>query len=196
MSEIDNILKIKQTGLKLAKGNLLVATPLLYDFYFGKSVIILTEHSEEGSVGLILNKKANKQVKELVPSFNDIDLPLFLGGPVNQDQLFFIHNNSFVEETFSIGNGLFWGGNLQQVIDFINDGIISKDNIKFFLGYSGWSSMQLQNEINTNSWVITKPDNIYNILQNSDNSLWKSIVASLGKEYKKWFVFPTNPIDN
>lgn len=196
MSDIDKILNIKQTGLKLAAGNLLVSTPLLNDFYFGHCVILITEYDKAGSVGLILNKRTKSRVNELVPSLSAVDMPLFIGGPVNQDQVFYIHNNKFVENTLPIGNDLFWGGDLNQISDFIKDGIFTKNDIKFFLGYSGWSANQLETEIKTDSWVVTKPSNSGFIFQNGEFNLWKSIVTDLGSEYKKWFIFPTNPLDN
>jgi len=196
LSEIDKILKIKQTGLKLAPGNLLVSTPLLHDFYFGHSVILLVEHERTSSMGFILNNMSQNLVSEIVPELEEIDFPIYIGGPVSHDRAFFIHKNKQIQGSISLKNGLFWGGDIEQVKDFIRDGIISKNEIKFFLGYSGWAGQQLENEIKTDSWIITKPNSIDEILQSNGSFLWKSTVAKLGNEYKQWFNFPINPMDN
>lgn len=196
MSEIDKILKIKQTGLKLESGNLLVSTPLLHDFFFGHSVIILVEHDQTSSMGFILNNMSEGLVCEIVPELDEIYFPIYIGGPVNHDRIFFIHKNPEIHDSIPLNNGLYWGGDIEQVKEFIKDGIISEDDIRFFLGYSGWTEQQLENEIKTNSWIITKPYSIDELLRNNGSFLWKTIVSKLGKEYKQWFNFPINPMDN
>lgn len=196
MGQIDKILKIKQTGLKLEAGNLLVSTPLLHDFFFGHSVILIVEHLKTSSMGFILNNMTQNLVGEIIPGLEEIDFPIYLGGPVSHDRAFFIHKNKKINDTIPLKNGLFWGGDIDQVLDFIKDGLILEKDIKFFIGHSGWGAKQLVNEIKANSWIITKPYSIDDIIQSSGSLLWKSTVAKLGEEYKKWFNFPINPMDN
>lgn len=196
MKDAYNILNIKQTGHVLDSGNLLVSTPLLHDFYFGHSVILLVEREFTSTMGFILNNLSRNVVSDIVIEMSDVHFPIFIGGPVNQDRVFYIYKNNNIHNSISINNGLFWGGDIDQIKNFIKDGIISKDEIKFFLGYSGWQEQQLEEEIRRDSWIITKPNSIDEILNTNANNLWKSVVAKLGKDYKNWFNFPVNPMDN
>jgi len=196
LSEIDKILKIKQTGLNLESGNLLVSTPLLHDFFFGHSVILLVEHEQNSSMGFILNNMTEDLVCDIVPELDGVYLPIFIGGPVNHDRAFFVHNNKEVQDSIPLNNGLYWGGDIEQVKKFIKDKIISEHDIRFFIGYSGWTAQQLENEIKTDSWIIADPKPTEELLHSNPDYLWKTTVSKLGYQYKKWFNFPINPMDN
>ncbi len=196
MNDIDKLLKIKQTGIKLEAGKLLVSTPLLNDFYFGHSVILICEHEESSSLGFILNNKIIDKVSQIIPSMTGIDLPIFVGGPVNQDRAFFIHNNKLIEDSIAINDNIFWGGNIEQVQVFIKEGLIKSNEIKFFLGYAGWTANQLEREINENSWIVSNIDLENNIFDDNVKFYWKKTIQKLGKNYKIWLNFPVNPSDN
>jgi putative transcriptional regulator len=105
------------------KGNLLIAEPtILGDISFNRSIILLADHTEEGSIGFILNKPLDYTISDLLP---EIEKPLrvYNGGPVEQDNLYFIHKiPELIPESIEISNGMFWGGDFRSVIKLINDG--------------------------------------------------------------------------
>ncbi|WP_295336586.1 YqgE/AlgH family protein [Flavobacterium sp.] len=182
---------------KLQKGQLLIAEPsIIGDLSFNRSVILLADHNEDGSVGFILNKPLKYTIKDLIPEI-EAKFKIYNGGPVEQDNLYFIHNvPDLIPNSIEISNGIFWGGNFELTKDLINQGLIKKKNIRFFLGYTGWDSEQLENEMQSNSWILSK--NIYkkDILSKSSLHFWKEKIIELGGEYLIWSNAPENPILN
>ncbi|MEY2629109.1 MAG: hypothetical protein RLZZ469_4 [Bacteroidota bacterium] len=182
---------------KLQKGQLLIAEPsIIGDLSFNRSVILLADHNEEGSVGFILNKPLKYTIKDVLPEI-EAKFKIYNGGPVEQDNLYFIHNvPDLIPNSIEISNGIFWGGNFELTKDLINQGLIKKKNIRFFLGYTGWDSEQLENEMQSNSWILSK--NIYkkDILGKSSAHFWKEKILELGGDYLIWSNAPENPILN
>ena len=129
------------------KGKLLIAEPsIIGDVSFNRSVILLADHNSLGTVGFILNKPLPYSLKDLVENTNS-ELTIFNGGPVEQDNLYFIHNSpELIPDSLEISNGVFWGGNFEIVLELINSKLISENDIKFFLGYSGWDEKQLDTD--------------------------------------------------
>jgi putative transcriptional regulator len=182
---------------KLQKGQLLIAEPsIIGDLSFNRSVILLADHNEEGSVGFILNKPLKYTIKDVLPEI-EAKFKIYNGGPVEQDNLYFIHNvPHLIQNSIEISNGIFWGGNFELTKDLINKGLIKKKNIRFFLGYTGWDSEQLESEMQSNSWILSK--NIYkkDILGKSSAHFWKEKILELGGDYLIWSNAPENPILN
>ena len=179
------------------KGNLLIAEPtILGDISFNRSIILLADHTEEGSIGFILNKPLDYTISDLLPEI-EIPLRVYNGGPVEQDNLYFIHKTpELVPESIEISNGIFWGGDFKSVIKLINDGELSEKDIRFFLGYSGWDANQLATELISNTWIVT--ENIYknSIIEKSDVTFWKEKMLELGGEYSIWSNAPEDPSFN
>jgi len=182
---------------KPKKGNLLVAEPLLNsDLPFNRSVILLADHSNKGSVGFILNKPLHYTICDLVPGIV-VPLKIYNGGPVEQDNLYFIHNTpNLVPNSIEIAQGIYWGGCFDSIRTQINDGIITQRNIRFFLGYSGWGKQQLQNEVQSKSWIISKNNLQKKILEKSSTHLWKEKIKELGGVYLIWANAPEDPSYN
>lgn len=182
---------------KLQKGQLLIAEPsIIGDLSFNRSVILLADHNEEGSVGFILNKPLKYTIKDLLPEI-DAKFKIYNGGPVEQDNLYFIHNvPHLIPNSIEISNGIFWGGDFELTKDLINKGLLKKKNIRFFLGYTGWDSEQLETEMQSSSWILTK--NVYEnkILGKASVHFWKEKIIELGGEYLIWSNAPENPILN
>lgn len=182
---------------KLQKGQLLIAEPsIIGDLSFNRSVILLADHNQDGSVGFILNKPLKYTIKDLLPEI-EAKFKIYNGGPVEQDNLYFIHNvPELIPNSIEISNGIFWGGNFELTKDLINQGLIKKKNIRFFLGYTGWDSEQLESEMQSNSWILSK--NIYkkDILGKSSALFWKEKILELGGDYLIWSNAPENPILN
>jgi putative transcriptional regulator len=182
---------------KLEKGHLLIAEPsIIGDLSFNRSVILLADHTSEGSVGFILNKPLKYTIKDLLPEI-DSDFKIYNGGPVEQDNLYFIHNiPDLIPNSIEISNGIFWGGDFEFTKELINTGIIKKKNIRFFLGYTGWDSKQLENEMQANSWILIKNTYKNKILSKVTVHFWKEKILELGGDYLIWSNAPENPILN
>ena len=87
----------------------------------------------------------------------------------------------------------FWGGDFDATIALINKGIITPRDIRFFLGYSGWSSLQLDQELDSKSWIVVKNHYESEIIEKSSNSFWKEKMMELGGDYLLWSNAPENP---
>ena len=180
--------------LKPKKGKLLIAEPTLTgDVSFNRSVVLLAEHNAEGSVGFILNKPLEYTISDLITEIK-IPFQVYNGGPVEQDNLYFIHKvPHLIAKSIEISDGIFWGGDFEKTIDLINREVISEEDIRFFLGYSGWSSLQLDQELSSKSWVVVKNDYESAIIQKSSDAFWKEKMVELGGSYLLWSNSPENP---
>ena len=140
----------------LIKGQLLISEPsIIGDLSFNRSVILLADHDKEGSVGFIINKPLKYTINDLIPEVR-ARFKIYNGGPVEQDNLYFIHNiPDLIPNSIEISNGIYWGGDFESTKELINNGTIQKGNIRFFLGYTGWGQNQLEAEMNSNSWIVT-----------------------------------------
>lgn len=183
--------------VKPQKGTLLIAEPSLTgDVSFNRSVVLLAEHNEEGSVGFILNKPLEYFINDLVKEIA-IPFQMYNGGPVEQDNLYFIHRvPHLIANSIEISDGIYWGGDFEKIIDLINTKIISENDIRFFLGYSGWSALQLEQELLSNSWIVVKNDYQSDIINKSADAFWKEKMMELGGNYLLWSNSPENPSMN
>lgn len=182
------------TTLKPEKGVLLVAEPsIIGDVSFNRSVVLLAEYNLEGSVGFILNKPLEYRLKDFVPEVNS-NLPVYNGGPVEQDNLYFIHRiPEIIPDSIEISNGIYWGGDFSAITELLKEDKLKEDQIRFFLGYSGWESEQLEQELLVNSWVVV-PNNYKNeIIGKSYSNFWKEKMIEFGGDYLIWSNAPENP---
>ena len=166
------------------KGHLLIAEPsTLGDVSFNRSVVLLAEHNDEGSIGFILNKPLNYTINDLLPEI-EASFKIYNGGPVEQDNLYFIHNiPEIIPNSVEISNGIYWGGDFETTKHLINTGEINKNNIRFFLGYSGWSVNQLEMEMQENAWIVSENSLKKKLLSKSSNQFWKEKIIEQGGEY-------------
>lgn len=196
MTDINDILKIRTNNLKPAKGKILISEPFLVDYYFKRSVVLLAEHNEEGTFGLIINKPVDIILSDVLKDFPVFDSPVFLGGPVKTDSLYFIHTlGNNIENSLEITEGLYWGGEIEHVKELITIGKIQPNEIKFFIGYSGWVSRQLEGELARNSWLVANTD-AKQVMESNPSSFWKEAVNNMGGDYTYWTNFPTDPALN
>lgn len=183
--------------LKPKKGHLLIAEPsIIGDLSFNRSVILLADHSQEGSIGFILNKPLRYQLRDLLPETAST-FTVYNGGPVEQDNLYFIHKvPDLIPESIEISKGIYWGGNFDAVLSLLDKQLLKKSDIRFFLGYSGWEADQLDSELESNSWLIS--ENIYNenLIRKSTTTLWKQKMLEMGGDYSLWSNAPEDPSYN
>ena len=155
-------------------------------------MVLLCEHNQEGSFGLVLNQLTNLQLDDVIENIY-AEFPLFLGGPVEQNTLHFIHRlGNEIDNTIEIGNGIFWSGDFEQVKTLINIGKISANDIRLFVGYSGWSAEQLEREIKQDAWIISEIDAEV-IFDTPSKDFWREVLKRMGGEYKVLANYPTDP---
>ena len=185
------------TTIKPKKGCLLIAEPtIIGDISFNRSIILLADHNDEGSIGFILNKPLDYTIRDLIPEIK-ADFKIYNGGPVEQDNLYFIHKiPELIPNSIEISMGIYWGGDFDKVAELIANDEIEENNIRFFLGYSGWASDQLDDELKSNSWLVT--ENIYenSIIEKDYESFWKEKMLEFGDDYSIWSNAPENPSFN
>lgn len=175
------------------KGKLLISEPFLPDTFFNRTLVYMTEHTEKGSVGFILNKSINIKVKDAVEGFSAWDGNLTMGGPVAPDTLHFLHTfGDLVPESVWIADNIYWGGDVDTMKKLISSGKVSTGQVRFFLGYSGWGEGQLENELQENSWVIGKI-NPEAIMTYRTEDTWKMALRQMNKRYRIWADFPESP---
>lgn len=178
---------------KPAGGRILVSQPSLSDRFFSRSVIMLAEHSTDGSFGFIVNKPANIKLSKVTDEFGTFDTDLYLGGPVHVNSLFYVHSKGdIIKDSFKIIEGVFWGGDLGAIRKLISSGKMTDKDIRFYAGYSGWESTQLDREMKENSWIVLDGQNRY-VFGSRPTNLWKKIVLTLGKDYAPWINYPYDP---
>lgn len=175
------------------KGSLLISEPFLPDPNFERTVILLCEHNEQGSFGFVLNKPSLLRMNDVIQemgSFSDI---LYVGGPVQQDTLHFIHRSPDIEGGLKIAEGIYWGGNFETVAILLKQDLLKSDDFRFFLGYSGWGEGQLNDEIEQNSWIVSDLVTSTQIFETEPEILWKEVLKNMGGKFKMFSNYPTDP---
>jgi putative transcriptional regulator len=181
--------------IKPQQGIILISEPSLRDFYFRQSIVLLAEHNNEGSFGIIINKPIQAQLNDIIKDFPEFNAPVYLGGPVKTDSIFFIHTKPEIEESLQIMKGLYWGGDIEVVREMINLHRITENEIRFYVGYSGWNPDQLDREISEKSWILSHT-NVDEVIHDHPENLWQSHLKNLGKDYAVWANFPADPSFN
>jgi putative transcriptional regulator len=177
----------------VGKGSILISEPYLGDPNFERTVIVVVEDSEEGTVGFIMNKPSVMTVDSVITNLDSFTQEVFVGGPVAQDSLHFIYKGEpVVEDSVELGTELYWGGNFEHFLELARLKVLNPLNFRFFLGYSGWAQGQLKTEISENSWILgnTKIEEVFEM---EYDKMWQSILKNMGGKYKMYSNFPTDP---
>jgi putative transcriptional regulator len=148
--------------MKLKAGILLKSTESLNGSFFEGVTILITEYNDNGAMGFVISQCFDRQLNELVEFKHSPGFPLYDGGPVDKEHLFFIHRRpDIIEDSIEIGNGICSGGNFKQAVRAINENRISTEDIKIFIGYCGWNKGELEAEIEEGSWIMTTFENVF-----------------------------------
>ncbi len=179
------------------KGDLLISEPYLPDPHFARAVVLVCEHDENGSFGYVLNKPSPALFADVVAEASGFKEKLFIGGPMQQDTLHFIHRAPEVMPCGeNIGGGIYWGGDYDLLLAMIDLGQIDPNDFRFFLGYSGWDAGQLKKELATKSWIVRKGISAGKVFDIDASLLWKSVLESLGGKFKMFANYPADPSMN
>jgi len=176
-------------------GELLLSEPFLQDDNFSRAVILVCEHEDKiGSVGFVMNKPSILNLGDLVAELDFLKAEVFVGGPVEQNTLHFIYFGvQLMEESKSLGNGVWWGGDFSDLIQHINSGELDLNQVRFFMGYSGWSSGQLAAELSAQSWIVYSDPWSQELFDNSPDQLWRSLMKCKGGDFEIQSNYPIDP---
>lgn len=175
------------------RGKILISEPFLTDSFFSRSVVYLTDHTDEGSVGFIINKSLDIRIENALEGFDNYNETISMGGPVAANTLHYLHTlGDLIPGSIWVKDNLFWGGDLDSIRKLVASEVIKRDQIRFFLGYSGWTKGQLQKELNENSWVIARVP-AETIMKSRGEDTWRDILRGINKKYKIWAEFPESP---
>ena len=174
-------------------GILLISDPFLKDPNFMRTVVFLCEHQEQGSFGFVLNRKYENTIDELIPELDGYKIPVYDGGPVQRDTIHFLHQYpNDIPGSMEVIKGVYWGGDFEAVVDMIKKNVIESNKIRFYIGYSGWSGGQLDDELKEKSWLTVRGTRKL-VFHSKYEEIWKESLRQLGGEYEMMINFPIDP---
>ncbi len=182
--------------LKPKAGRLLVSEPYLPDPNFERTIILLCEHNDEGTVGFVLNKPSLSKLGDLIKDASQLENIVCMGGPVQQDTLHYVHRCRDIDGAIEIAEQVFWGGSFEQVIEKLESKQLRHEDIKFFLGYSGWSPGQLDEEIKVNSWIVSNFVTEELIFETTEDEMWRKTLKKMGGRFSMYSNYPVDPSMN
>lgn len=191
-----SIFNLKTIKLPVHEGDLLIAQPFLDEDWFSRAVISVIDYDRKnGATGVVLNNLMTYTLGEVLdgvaPGAHDI--PVFCGGPVSQDRLYFIHTlgTQIFAGAREYAPGLYIGGDFDSAMQYVNEGYPVDGCLRFFVGYSGWSPGQLEQEMRDDTWaispVIGEPADL---LRGEGDPYWHRIVRQMGTAYRSWQLLP------
>ncbi len=164
-------------------GQLLIAHPLLNDGFFNRSVIFITNGSNDDSFGFCLNFKTEYKLRDLRPQVKNGNFPIYEGGPVEKNQLFFLHTlGKDISDSFHVRDNIYFGGDFNEMLHLIEHGKVKQNQVRFFVGYSGWGDGQLAKEIKSKSWMVNE-GSIEDLLLIDYSDLWKLKLEEMKESY-------------
>ena len=196
---LHNLLYNNSTKVTPQRGSLLIADPMMEEVYFRRSVVMILDVDEDrGHLGLTLNKTTRLTLKDLMPDWETgKTVPVYCGGPVDLERLFLLHTlGDIIPDAIEIVPGIYVGGDVEKILEYIEMGGEIENRLRFFLGYSGWSNGQLKSEIAGHSWAVRTPTQGENLLEGSENDYRRREVEKLGEAYRSWLVVPQDPSFN
>lgn len=171
----------------------MVSEPYLPDPNFERSIVLLCEHNESGSFGFVLNKPSLALLNDVMEGLETLNVPLFVGGPVQQDTLHYLHRCDEVAGATQIAEDVYWGGDFDNLKFLINSQQINQKDIKFFLGYSGWSEGQLNAELEADSWIVSNKFDGELVFETNPKEMWKKSLESMGGRFSIYSNYPEDP---
>ncbi|MGB1241681.1 MAG: YqgE/AlgH family protein [Chitinophagales bacterium] len=172
------------SNIKPKTGRFMLAEPFMNCPEFDRTVVLLCEHDEEkGTFGLVVNRKMEESLSSLVPDLDGFDVPLYYGGPVGENSLYYLHDYpELIEGSVKISEGIYMGGDFEQLKSHINTRKIDPRFIRFYVGYSGWEAGQLTEEMGTNSWIVVPSESKY-VFSSGSKNLWREVLRDTNDDH-------------
>lgn len=176
----------------LRAGKLLIAEPFLHDPNFFRTVILLCEHGEEGTVGFVMNRPTDLQISALFPESEMASLGVYQGGPVQLDTICILQRTEKADTGHEVMPGIYWGSAFESLEEEISAGVKTLADVQFYMGYSGWGAGQLEEELLSGSWLLADA-NPQLIFETPREDLWRVALETLGEGYKNLANLPPDP---
>ena len=166
--------------IRIQSGQLLLSEPFMLDQHFHRAGVLICQHGEGGTLGFILNREQRQNIGDLIPDLEDFDAKVYYGGPVSTDAVQYLHTRGdLLEDSMEVIPGVFWGGDFEKLKFFVRNGMLHPDEIRFYRGYTGWSTGQLAEEMRRRDWLITDGHGDY-VFQDKPQNLWREVMAGEG----------------
>lgn len=179
--------------LQPEKGRLLISEPYLADPNFERTVVLLCEHNEEGSFGFVVNKPSIIKINEVMEDVKNIEETVFIGGPVQQDTLHFLHRNTNINNAVKVRDEIFWGGDFENLMTQLDTAVIKSGDVRFYLGYSGWGQGQLDAELQEDSWIVCDFVTDELLFDTDPTVIWKKALENMGGRFSVYSNYPLDP---
>lgn len=200
MKEIDGdkLFNLRDSGQEHpSRGSLLVAKPQLTDACFERSVVVMIGNDDSGAMGLVVNRVTGFMLHDVLPELGEVatEVPLYMGGPVAVNTMFYLHTLApdVIPGSIDIGGSLRMGGDYEAMKRYVASGAPTDSVVKFIVGYSGWSAHQLDREIEEQSWAVLKGSDPALVMADEVTDIWPRAVAAFGDRYRLWLTMPLNP---
>lgn len=195
------LFKVASSGIKPRSGSLLVAEPFLDEPFFTHSVVALIDYAAtEGATGVVMNHSTGYTLQDLLEGITaDTPVPVFCGGPLGQDRLYYLHTlgDKIIPGARQFAPGVYVGGDFDAMTAYVNAGYPIEGNVRFFIGYSSWTAGQLEQEIEEYSWAEAPawgaPDSLFTL---QSDAYWHRAVRAMGENYRSWQLLPDDPRKN
>ncbi len=182
-----------RTRIAPARGRLLISEPYLPDPNFERTVVLLCDHNDQGSFGFVLNRQSEAAVSDMVEQLPKVKDLAFVGGPVQQDTLHFLHRCPDITDGTHVLDQVYWGGDFEKLTFLVDTGQLRHDRVRYFLGYSGWSPGQLDEELEANSWIVTDKVDEALVFDTAPGDMWKKVLAAMGGRFSVMSNYPVDP---
>lgn len=179
--------------LKPEKGRLLISEPYLADPNFERTVVLLCEHNDDGSFGFVVNKPSILKINELMEDIRNLDDIVFIGGPVQQDTIHFLHRNTNIANAVNIRDDIYWGGDFESLMSQLDTAALKPADIRFYLGYSGWGQGQLEAELQEDSWIVCDFVTDELLFDTDPTVIWKKALDNMGGRFSVYSNYPVDP---
>lgn len=185
--------QLKIEDQKPAAGRVLLSEPFLADPNFTHSVVLLVRHDEEGSVGFTINYESDTLLHEILDDFPPTNANVFIGGPVSNESLFYLHTlGDKLKDAIKIQEGLYWGGDFGELKKLVASGAVAENEIIYLVGYSGWESGQLNEELEAHSWIVSDISTAA-VFEKKGRELWNELLSKKSESFKIVNNFPDDP---
>lgn len=182
---------------KAVQGCVLLSDPFTQDSYFSRSVILLCRHNKKETFGFVLTNYIEIDLHKLDENLPEIITKISFGGPVEKDNLFYIHTfGKEIEGAEEIIDTLYFGGDYEMLFELIKADPKRINEVRFFIGYAGWDFEQLNNEMKDHSWIAVTNITEKEILSTSSDHFWKDCMTKQGSKFEMISNFPLNPNEN
>jgi len=180
--------------MQVRAGCFLIASPTLRDPNFARSVVLLCEHGDKGSMGVVVNRPTEHSVAEAITGMPvRATQRLFWGGPVQQHVVLVLHRHSIdTPEGREVVDGMSLGGDSEALVQILESDPEPHTRVRVFSGYAGWGAGQLDAEMEERSWIV-HPGSARLVFDVEPDSIWSAALREMGPRYAHWTSIPLDP---